>query len=111
MPIIKSARKRVKTTKKATIRNAKTKRSLKEAIKTFTKAVGTSKAGEAHRAAQSAVDKAAKKNIIHKNKAARKQRQLAAAAKKAGVKPSKKTVVAKAPSKKPVIKKAAPKKK
>ncbi len=109
MPIIKSARKRVKTTKKATIRNAKTKRNLKEAVKAFTKSLGTSKASDAHKKAQSEIDKAVKKNIMHKNKAARKQRQLAAAAKKAGVKPTKsvKKTVAKAPAtKKPVAKKA-----
>ncbi|MGH7240908.1 MAG: 30S ribosomal protein S20, partial [Candidatus Saccharimonadales bacterium] len=36
MPIIKSAKKRVKVAKKATIRNSKTKRSLKTALKAFT---------------------------------------------------------------------------
>jgi small subunit ribosomal protein S20 len=108
MPIIKSARKRVKTTKKATIRNAKTKRSLKEAVKNFTKSLGTAKAGDAHKKAQSEIDKAVKKNIIHKNKAARKQRQLSAAAKKAGVKPTKtvKTAAKKVVAKKPATKKA-----
>lgn len=107
MPIIKSARKRVKTTKKATIRNAKTKRSLKESIKTFTKSLGTAKASDAHKKAQSEIDKAVKKNIIHKNKAARKQRQLSAAAKKAGVKPAKTVKTAKpVAAKKPAVKKA-----
>lgn len=104
MPIIKSARKRVRTTKKATARNAKTKRGLKEAVKTFSKSLGTSKAADAHKKAQSAIDKAVKKNLMHKNKAARKQRQLAAAAKKAGVKMTKTIKTAKAP-----VKKAAPK--
>ncbi|HMH31173.1 MAG TPA: 30S ribosomal protein S20, partial [Methylomirabilota bacterium] len=37
MPIIKSAKKRVRTAKKATIRNSKTKRSLKTALKSFAK--------------------------------------------------------------------------
>jgi|GEM_PF-6764552 len=37
MPIIKSAKKRVKVAKKATIRNAKTKKSLKTAFKAFKK--------------------------------------------------------------------------
>lgn len=108
MPIIKSAKKRVKTTKKATIRNARTKRNLKSAVKGFTKALGTSKSADAHKKAQSAIDKAVKKNLMHKNKAARKQRQLAAAAKKAGSKmtPKVKKAAAKAPAKK-----AAPKKK
>jgi small subunit ribosomal protein S20 len=82
MPIIKSAQKRVRTARKAAIRNAKTKRSLKTATKAF-----HSKASDKTlREAQSALDIAAKKNVIHKNKAARKQRQLAAAAKAAGIK-------------------------
>jgi len=108
MPIIKSAKKRVKTTKKATVRNARTKRNLRSALKTFTKSLGTSKSKDAHSKAQSAVAKAGKKKVIHKNKVARKQRQLAAAAKKhAGTKaaPAKKTA-----AKKTTVKKAAPKK-
>ncbi len=113
MPIIKSAQKRVRVAKKATIRNVKTKRNLKEAIKGLHTALkgGDKKAGEALQKAQSAVDQAAKKNVIHKNKAARKKSQLAKAAKAAGVKPAaaaKKAAPAKA---KPAAKKAAPAKK
>jgi small subunit ribosomal protein S20 len=108
MPIIKSAKKRVKTAKKATVRNAKTKRSLKSSIKSF---LGKSDAKN-HSHAQSNLDKAVKKGLIHKNKAARVKKQLAAKAKAAGVKPTKvtKKVVAKPAAKKPVAKKAAPKK-
>ena len=40
MPIIKSAKKRVKQTQKATVRNAKTKRSLRSALKAFVKKFG-----------------------------------------------------------------------
>src|SRR3982751_5673359 len=86
MPIIKSAKKRVKVAKKATIRNAKTKRSLKSAVKAFGKALGATdkkKAVKALDKAKSELDKAAKKNVVHKNKAARKKSQLAKAAKKA----------------------------
>lgn len=103
MPIIKSAKKRVKVTKKATIRNSKTKRSLKTALKSFVKKSDN----KTHAAAQSNLDKAVKKGLVHKNKAARIKRQLAAQAKAAGMKPGvavKKTVA------KPVAKKAAPKK-
>lgn len=113
MPIIKSAKKRVKTATKATVRNAKSKRSLKEAVKTFTKSLGTSKAADAHKKAQSAIDTAVKKNLMHKNKAARKQSQLARAAKAAGVKPTAKAKAAakpKTPAKKPAAKKPAAKK-
>jgi small subunit ribosomal protein S20 len=103
MPIIKSAKKRVKTAKKATVRNAKTKRSLKTAIKSFL----TKTDAKNHSAAQSNLDKAVKKGLVHKNKAARIKKQLAAKAKTAGAKPvaaTKKVVT------KPVAKKAAPKK-
>lgn len=112
MPIIKSAKKRVRVTKKATSRNVKTKRSLRTAIKAFATSLGGSKASEAHRKAQSALDKAGKKKVMHKNKVARKQRQLAAQAKAAGVKVSgtKKVVAKKTTTKKPTVKKAPVKK-
>lgn len=92
MPIIKSARKRVKVAEKAAIRNTKTKRSMREALKAFSKALsgGSSKEiAEAERAAVSAIDQAAKKAVIHKNKAARKKAQLAKQAKAGGHKISK----------------------
>ena len=105
MPIIKSAKKRVKTARRAAARNLRTKRSLKAAIKAFT----TKVSGDHHKKAQSAVGKAVKKGVIHKNKAARKQRQLAAAAKKAAT--NKKAPAAKKPvAKKPAAKSTAVKK-
>jgi len=117
MPIIKSAKKRVRVANKAAVRNSKTKRSLKTAVKAFhTALTGKSKsAAEDLKKAQSEVAKAAKKNVIHKNKAARKQSQLAKAAKAAGVKPAaaKKAAPAKAaakPAAKPAAKKAPAKK-
>lgn len=102
MPIIKSAKKRVRVARKAAIRNSKVKRSLRTSLKAF--AAGH-KSDDA-RKAQSDLDRAVKKGIIHKNKAARKKKQLAAQAKAAGVKPTaaKKAV-------KPAVKKAAPAKK
>lgn len=118
MPIIKSAKKRVRTANKAAIRNSKTKRSLRDALKAFS---GTPTA-KSHSSAQSALDKAVKKGVIHKNKAARLKKQAAAKAKAAGVKPAKaaakKAPAAKAPApakkdaaqKKPAAKKPAPKK-
>lgn len=107
MPIIQSAKKRVRTTKKATIRNAKTKRTMREAIKHF-RATLVGKKGTSATAlqeAQSTIDIAVKKNLLHKNTAARKKQQLAAEAKEAGVKP---VPAAKKPA---ATKKAAPKKK
>jgi small subunit ribosomal protein S20 len=123
MPIIKSAKKRVRIANKAAIRNSKTKRSLKAAIKAFTAAItgGTKDVAAKKSEAQSAIDTAAKKGVMHKNKAARKQAQLARAAKVAATveapkkaaakKPAaaKKTVAKKAPAKKPATKKTAEK--
>lgn len=102
MPIIKSAKKRVRVAEKAAIRNSKTKRSLKRAVKAFAAALTSGKnATEAHSKAQSEIDKAAKKGVIHKNKAARKKAQLARDAKaSASSKPA---------AKKPAAKKAASK--
>jgi small subunit ribosomal protein S20 len=100
MPIIKSAKKRVRTARKAAIRNSKTKRGLREALKAFSAKPDTT----SHSSVQSNLDKAVKKGIIHKNKAARLKKQAAAKAKSAGVKP------AKAAAKKAAspVKKAAP---
>ncbi len=123
MPIIKSAKKRVRTAEKAAIRNSKVKRALKTAVKAFRSSVaGTNKDAAANQSkAQSAIDTAAKKGLIHKNKAARQKAQLARVAKAAGTAaptaakkvkspvaaPAKKTVAAK----KPTTTKAAPAKK
>lgn len=106
MPIIKSAKKRVKTAKKATIRNSKTKRSLRGALKLFT----NTPSAKAHNSSQSELDKAVKKGVIHKNKAARLKKQAAAKAKAAGVKPAKTAAKKAAPVKKTVAKKPAAKK-
>ena len=116
MPIIKSAKKRVKVAKKATVRNSKTKRTLKTALKSF----HASLTGKSHSKAQSALDKAVKKGVVHKNKAARLKKQASAKAKAAGVKhtatvkkasaPKKAAAPKKAVAKKPVAKKAPAKK-
>ncbi len=122
MPIIKSAKKRVKVAAKARSRNVKTKRSLREALKAFSKAVDNGKAADilkAQREVVSAIDTAAKKNVIHKNKAARQKAALAARAKAAGVKPTKTAAkkpatttrkTAKTSAKKPPTKKTTSKK-
>ena len=123
MPIIKSAKKRVRVSRKATVRNVKTKRTLKTALKSF----HANLTGTGHSEAQSALDKAGKKGVMHKNKVARKKRQLAKTAKAAGVKSApakksaakkttakaapKKAAAKKAPAKKPAAKKTVAKKK
>lgn len=113
MPIIKSAKKRVKVATKANIRNAKTKRTMREALKAFSKAAASGNAKkieEAQNAAMSAIDRAAKKAVIHKNVAARKKAQLSASAKKSGVKPTKSSAKKASPAPKPATKKPATKK-
>ena len=121
MPIIKSAKKRVRTATKATVRNRKTKRTLKSAIKAFQTSLAgdKKKASKLQSEAQSAIDIAVKKGVMHKNKAARKKAQLAKSAKATGAKVEKKAVkkvaakpvAKKAPAKKPAAKKPVAKKK
>jgi small subunit ribosomal protein S20 len=111
MPIIKSAKKRVKVSAKAAVRNSKTKRTLKGALKAFHRAVtgGKKETKELQGKAQSALDTAAKKGVMHKNKVARKKSQVAKAAKAAAG--ATKAVTKKAPVKKAVVpKKVATKK-
>jgi len=103
MPIIKSAKKRVRVAAKAAARNSKTKRNLKVALKSFQAKASS----DNQRLAQSTLDIAVKKGVIHPNKAARKKRQLAALAKAAGVKSGVKTEAKKATAKAPAKKAAA----
>jgi small subunit ribosomal protein S20 len=108
MPIIKSARKRVKIAAKARSRNLHTKRQVREALKAFAAALEVGKPAEvakAQTAAVSALDMAVKKNVTHKNKAARFKSRLAKQMKDAGIKPAaakKPKVTAKKAAKKPV---------
>ena len=107
MPIIKSAKKRVRVARKAAARNRRTKRSLKTALKSFAAKI----TNDNHSKAQSAIDTAVKKGVIHKNKAARQKKRLAAKLKATGVKPvAKKAVAKKVVAKKPAAKKASVKK-
>lgn len=105
MPIIKSAKKRVRTARKATVRNSKTKRTLRGALKAFAGKITADNQSKT----QSAIDIAVKKGVMHKNKAARLKKRAAAEAKaaKTGIK---KTVKKVAPVKKAVAKKPAAKK-
>jgi len=105
MPIIKSAKKRVRTAEKAAIRNSKTKRSLRVALKAF----GAKPTAASHAEAQSALDTAAKKGVIHKNKASRLKKQAAAHAKAAGVKHVKAAAKKPAAPAKPAAKKTSAK--
>jgi ribosomal protein S20 len=124
MPIIKSAKKRMKQTAVRRSRNQNTKRSLRAEMKVLAAAIEAKdgkKAAEALKKVQSNLDKTVKKNILKKNTAARKMSRLTeqvkalgakpapAAAKKAAPKAAAKPA-AKAPAKKPAAKKPVAKK-
>ncbi len=106
MPIIKSAKKRVRVTRKATTRNVRTKRNVRTAMKTFDSKPTSNSVSDA----QKALDIAVKKGVIHKNKAARQKSRLSAQAKAAGIKLTKKTATKATPAKKSPTKKPATKK-
>jgi len=80
MPIKKAAIKHLRQTKRQTIRNKKVKDQLKYLIKQTRRALGIkdkNKAAEALKKAVKALDKAAQKKIIKKNKASRLKSRLA----------------------------------
>ena len=79
MPIIKSAKKRVKIAAKKTLRNKEWKTKLKTSIKAFEKILEEGDASAAQDKLNQAIkviDKAASKGVIHKNNAARKKSRL-----------------------------------
>ena len=116
MPIIKSAKKRMRVTEKQSIQNSKTKRSLRDSLKAFQASLKLGKDTTTTQAkAYSAIDTAVKKGVISKNRAARKKSQLNSASKtagttKAGTKKAKSPSKPKAAAKKPATKKASVKK-
>ena len=76
---IKSAKKRVRVIAKKTLRNTMVKSALKTYIKKFEAAVADNNKEEAKATfirAQKALDMAASKGVIHKNKASRKKSRL-----------------------------------
>lgn len=94
MPVTKSAAKRVRQTITRHKRNLRIKNASSREIKAVVAALAASDvktATEKLKTAQSALDKAAKAGVIHKNKAARKKSQLSKAIKAAGAKPDVKT--------------------
>ncbi|MGL4821279.1 MAG: 30S ribosomal protein S20 [Bacilli bacterium] len=80
MPNIKSAIKRVKTSRARRARNASAKSEMRTAVKTFEALVASNeldKAKEQFVVATKQLDKAAGKGLIHKNAAARQKSRLA----------------------------------
>lgn len=67
MPVIKSAKKKLRQDRKRAVRNKKIKNLLKSLIKNVKNKPSKKKALEAIKIA----DKAVKKHVLHKNKAAR----------------------------------------
>jgi len=107
MPIIKSAIKRVRQTKSATARNNVVRRRLKDSQRQLDAALasGSKKDLTAFMSKlQSQLDTAVKKNILHKNNAARTKRRYSALVKEAGAKPAAAAKKTKKPAKKPVAK-------
>lgn len=81
----KSVKKRERQNTKRSVRNLSKKRSVKSLIKEVETLVSKNKQKEAEKLvpkAYKAIDKAAKKNIIKKNTAARKKSRVAKLAKK-----------------------------
>jgi len=80
MPQRKSAQKQLESDKKKRQKNLVLKRNIKQAIKTYLKALNSSKAEETQKALATVykqLDKASAKRYIHKNKASRKKSRLA----------------------------------
>jgi len=85
MPIITSAKKALRGSKRKRVFNLKRKETMKTAIKEVKKLLVDKKPDEAKKSlsnAYQAIDKAAKRGIIKKNTAARKKSRLSAQIKK-----------------------------
>ncbi len=67
MPIIKSAKKRLRQAKKRVVRNKKYERSYKQAVKLLKKGAKKDVLSKVYKT----LDKAAKRGVIHKKKASR----------------------------------------
>ena len=79
MAIIKSAKKRIRSSEKKRIFNLRKTREMKETIKKFLKLIETKKIDEAEKmipAVYKAIDKVVGKGIIKKNTGARKKSRL-----------------------------------
>jgi small subunit ribosomal protein S20 len=73
MPILKNAKKALRVSK----RKAEMKRPVRSKVKTVTDAVKKNPSAATLSSAFSAIDKAVKRNIFHKKKAARSKSQMA----------------------------------
>ena len=79
MPITRNAKKALRVSEKKNAINTRTKKTLKEGVKSIEKLVGAKNWKDAKAslaAAYSAIDKAAKNGVIKKNTASRKKSRL-----------------------------------
>lgn len=76
MPNVKSAEKRMRTNEIRAQRNKQQRSRLRTAIRKVREAASADAAGEALQQAISLIDRAARKRIIHPNKAARAKSRL-----------------------------------
>ena len=81
MPNIRSAKKRMRQSRKARERNRAQRATLRTAVKKA-RGVSPDEAPAALRAAGAQLDRAARKGLIHRNAAARQKSRLAKAARK-----------------------------
>ena len=88
MPVTKSARKKLRKDRKREIQNRKTEASLEKFIRDTKKSPSVKKIEEAF----SLIDRASKRNIIHKNKAGRLKSSLSKLIKRGPGKSSKKNL-------------------
>jgi small subunit ribosomal protein S20 len=83
VPRIKSAKKRMRQTKVRTAANKTQRSALRTAVKKVRTAATPTEAAEALKGAESLLDRAGRKNLVHRNTAARTKSRLAKAANKA----------------------------
>ena len=76
MPRIKSAKKRMRQTKRATVQNKAHRSQLRTAVKKVRAAAGEAIA-EAYAEASKLLDRAGRKHLIHRNTASRQKSRLA----------------------------------
>ena len=85
MPVIKSSKKRIRQTAKKTARNTHMKKNIRLTFNQFEKSLATGKTTEIvnlQTKLNSLIDTACKKNLFHKNKAARRKSRIAKMVKK-----------------------------
>jgi small subunit ribosomal protein S20 len=86
VPRTKSAKKAMRQTKTRTERNRAQRSQLRNAVKKVRAAGSAEDAAKAFEAAQKVLDRAGRKNLIHRNTAARQKSRLAKAVAKMGKK-------------------------